>query len=445
MANWQSPRDWAEWVDWLSAGLHGRCRWRLAILLTGTVFAQGRRTVASWLRAAGVGIGFANYYYFVSRLGRKSEAIATSLFVLLLAKLPIGSRVVLALDDSPTKRYGPKVQGAGIHHNPTPGPTQQKFLYGHVWVTLSLLAPHRLWGTIGLPLWAKLYVRRTDIPKLPKRSGWSFATKLILAGQLVQWAAKIVQKADKTLWIVVDGGYTKRPFLRAAIAAPAVVVGRLRKDAALHTVPPKLRAGQRRKRGRPCIYGKQRISLAKRAGQPRGWQTIACNLYGQTQIKTYKTFLATYRPAGGVIRVVLVREPDGYRAFFCTDPDASVKDILEAVAERNAIEQDFHDVKEVWGAGKQQVRNLWANIGAFNLNLWAHSLVELWAWHKPKSQLCDRSASPWDDAQRRPSHADRRRALQQAYIDEELSSLQAKGRIDRKTLSLFKRLTRFAA
>lgn len=445
MANWQSPRDWAEWVDWLSAGLHGRCRWRLAILLTGTVFAQGRRTVASWLRAAGVGIGFANYYYFVSRLGRKSEAIATSLFVLLLAKLPIGSRVVLALDDSPTKRYGPKVQGAGIHHNPTPGPTQQKFLYGHVWVTLSLLAPHRLWGTIGLPLWAKLYVRRTDIPKLPKRSGWSFATKLILAGQLVQWAAKIVQKADKTLWIVVDGGYTKRPFLRAAIAAPAVVVGRLRKDAALHTVPPKLRAGQRRKRGRPCIYGKQRISLAKRAGQPRGWRTIACNLYGQTQIKTYKTFLATYRPVSGTIRVVLVRESDGYRAFFCTDPDASVKDILEIVADRSAIEQDFHDVKEVWGAGQQQVRNLWANIGAFNLNLWAHALVELWAWHKPKSQLCDRSASPWDDAERRPSHADRRRALQRAHIDEELSSLQAKGRMDRKILSLFKRLTSFAA
>lgn len=123
----------------------------------------------------------------------------------------------------------------------------------------------------------------------------------------------------------------------------------------------------------------------------------------------------------------------------------SVKGILEAVADRNAIEQDFHDVKEVWGAGQQQLRNLWANIGAFNLNLWAHSLVELWAWHQPKSRLCDRSASPWDDAQRRPSHADRRRALQQAYIDEELSSLEAKGRIDRKILSLFKRLTRFAA
>ncbi|MGA2031960.1 MAG: hypothetical protein ABSG68_06880, partial [Thermoguttaceae bacterium] len=41
-----------------------------------------------------------------------------------------------AIDDSPTKRYGPKVEGADIHHNPTPGPADQKYLYGHIWVTL---------------------------------------------------------------------------------------------------------------------------------------------------------------------------------------------------------------------------------------------------------------------------------------------------------------------
>jgi hypothetical protein len=35
--------------------------------------------------------------------------------------LPSGGRLLLAVDDTPTKRYGPKVQGAGIHHNPTRG------------------------------------------------------------------------------------------------------------------------------------------------------------------------------------------------------------------------------------------------------------------------------------------------------------------------------------
>ena len=63
-------------------------------------------------------------------------------------------RILLALDDSPTKRYGPHVQGAGIHHDPTPGPAGAAFCYGHVWVTLAAIVRHRWWGTIGLPIWS---------------------------------------------------------------------------------------------------------------------------------------------------------------------------------------------------------------------------------------------------------------------------------------------------
>ena len=44
--------------------------------------------------------------------------------------------------------------------------------------------------------------------------------------------------------------------------------------------------------------------------------------------------------------------------YFCTDPQVEVRDILETVAARWAIEEHFHDVKEVWGAGQQQVRNV---------------------------------------------------------------------------------------
>src|SRR5437879_4982815 len=54
----------------------------------------------------------------------------------------------------PTARYGPRVQGAGIHHNPSPGPAGERFVYGHAWVTLSL------------PLRALLYVCRKDVPPL---------------------------------------------------------------------------------------------------------------------------------------------------------------------------------------------------------------------------------------------------------------------------------------
>jgi hypothetical protein len=242
---------------------------------------------------------------------------------------------------------------------------------------------------------------------------WPFATKLQQAAELVEWAGRRLRAMGRTLWVVFDGGYTKRPFLKQA-KPWAVLVGRLRHDAALYDLPPSVRPGARRPRGRPRIYGRNRIRLALRAGQTRGWQTRTVRLYQQDQVKQIKTFLATYRPVGGVVRVVLVRESSqarGWVAYFCTDSQADAATILEAVADRAAIEQDFHDVKEVHGAGKQQTRHIWASIGCYHLVLWLYTLIELWAWHRPKGEICDRSASPWDKSERRPSHADRRRAL----------------------------------
>jgi hypothetical protein len=150
------------------------------------------------------------------------------------------------------------------------------------------------------------------------------------------------------VWIVIDGGYAKRPFLRRVWKlSHVVVVGRLRKDARLQDLPPKLKRGQRRGRGRPRKYGKNKLSLAKRAGQKRGWRTVQCTVYGERVTKTYKTFLATYRPVGGVMRVVLLKEDHAWLALFCTQPDATVVEIVEAFSDRATIEQDFHDVKEV--------------------------------------------------------------------------------------------------
>jgi hypothetical protein len=165
---------------------------------------------------------------------------------------------------------------------------------------------------------------------------------------------------------------------------------------------------------RPGLVGDRRIELAKRAGQWRGWSTGVFDLYGEKTVKRYKTFLATWRPAGGLIRVVLVDEPTGWRAFFCTDASASVAEILETIVDRFSLETTFRDCKEIVGAGQQQVRFVWASVGAFHICLWTFTLTEVWAWDRPAEELVDRSASPWDDPLRRPSHADKRRALRRA-------------------------------
>jgi hypothetical protein len=331
----------------LASSLDPRSAARLPVLLCGLLFAGGRRTCTSWFRACGIKDDFRKAYTTTWAAGRNADRVAVRL---LPAVEPVlrGKRLLLGIDDSPTQRYGPHVEGAGIHHNPTPGPAGHKFLYGHNWVSLAALARHPNWGTIALPLLSEMHVREKDIARLDFDHKVPFRTKLELAACLLHFARVWMGSHYQEVWVVVDGGYSKRPFLRAASKEKVVVVGRLPKNAALRSVPvavPKEERGP----GRPPTYGKQRVVLAMRAGQARGWQEVQCQQYNQRVTKKVKSFLATWRPAGGLVRVVLVMEEDGWRAYFCSAPSATVEEILEAVADRGAHEQTFKDQKEVGG------------------------------------------------------------------------------------------------
>ena len=88
------------------------------------------------------------------------------------------------------------------------------------------------------------------------------------------------------------------------------------------------------------------------------------------------------------------------------------------------------------------LRNYYANIAAFHVTLWWHTLIELWAWHKPQDELTDRSASPWDKEPRRPSHADRRNALRRQCLLNEFPRDGLAGSIAREIQSLWNRLTK---
>jgi DDE superfamily endonuclease len=415
------PARLSAWLTEIAAALDPRSAPRLLALFVGALFARGRRTITSWFRAVGITDAFRPAYSALWAAGRRAEALGSRLLGRvvrpLLEQLP-GDRLLFGIDDTPTPRYGRHVQGAGVHHNPTPGPAGERFVYGHVWVTLAWLARHPLWDTLALPLRALLYVRAKDVPQLAQAYPWEFRTKLQLAVALVRWLLIWLGRTGKTLWLAVDGAYAKRPFLQPVRALGVVVVSRLRKDADRRGLPPTTRP--RGRRGPLPTYGKEKIDLAKRAGQKRGWREVACVQYGGRVTKTIKTFEATWRPAGGRIRVVMVRETGGWLAYFCTDPTATAVAILEAMADRSAIEQLFHDVKEVWGAGQQQVRNVYASIGAFAVNLTMYSVVEVWAWARSEEELVARPC--WDREERRPSHADKRKALQREILREEIQA-----------------------
>jgi len=290
------------WFSFLAGALDPRSAPRLIRLFLGALLARGRRTVTSWIRAARLSDQYRLCYTTLSAAGKRADGIAARLAYRVVEPLvATSSRLVFAIDDTPTPRDGPQVQGAGFHHNPTPGPAGGAFVYGHVFVVLGLLASHPHWGVTALPLLARLYIRRKDLASIEPKHRPAFRTKLEQAVELMEWALLWLKTSGKAFWVVVDGAYAKAPFLKAMMARGVTVVSRLRKDAALWTEPGPRRPGQR---GRRRIYGEQRIDLAKRAGQSRGWTTETFHLYGKEVSKKYKTFRATWQPTGGVIPIL---------------------------------------------------------------------------------------------------------------------------------------------
>src|SRR5688572_14965014 len=91
----------AHWLDKRSAA-------RLPLLLLGILFARGRRTVTSWFRAAAISDDYRPAYVTVCAAGRAYQDMAVT--TLHAVKPLLGQRRLrLAIDDTPTPRYGPFV------------------------------------------------------------------------------------------------------------------------------------------------------------------------------------------------------------------------------------------------------------------------------------------------------------------------------------------------
>ena len=310
MANWECPQEWSEWMKWLAVGLHGRCRWRLPSCSWASSLPADR---VPWP----VGCG-------------QRGSVAASAVITTLSPPWDASPNPWARNSSLcscrswprtagcccARRYSQQAvrpEGPGRRH-----PSQSHARTGRREVRLR---PHLDNTVVGRAASAVGDDRVAPVGRTlcatQEHFGPAHTTRLGIPDEVATGrglgglGGEDRLAAGKRLWVVADGAYAKRAFLKPLLKLGVVVVSRLRKDAHLNTLPAKLKKGQRRKRGRQRKYGTKRISLAKRAAARRGWKTIECVQYGKQVVKQYKSFLATYRPAYGTIRVVIVQEATG--------------------------------------------------------------------------------------------------------------------------------------
>ena len=98
--------DVKSWINRLASWLDPRVDFQLLPLMAGLLFATGRRTVSSWLRAGRLSKHYQDYYYFLSSLGRKVKWLAGEVLEIAVEAIAPNGRIVLAIDDTPSKRMG---------------------------------------------------------------------------------------------------------------------------------------------------------------------------------------------------------------------------------------------------------------------------------------------------------------------------------------------------
>jgi len=368
------------------ANLFTRPTWpNVLMLLAGVILTPGRRTVTAALRILGRerDPSFCTFHRILNRAAWSSRAAASRLLLLLIACfLPTAAPVVIGLDDTIERRWGPKISARGIYRDPVRS-SKGHFVKasGLRWLSAMLL--------VHVP-WADRIMALPFLTVLAPSKRF-YADKLRSPKTLVDWARQAALQIRRWLpgryiVLVADSAFAAIEFL-AAVRQHVCVVTRLRLDANLFAFPPPKRKG----RGRPAIKGKRLKKLSAILKDPKvHWQRCRISLwYGRTnRLVEITSGTALWYRAGVVpvpIRWLLVRDTKGEldpQAFLATDLDARPQDILAWFVRRWQVEVTFQEVRAHCGVETQRqwsdkaiLRSTPALLGLFSIiTLFAHEL-----------------------------------------------------------------------
>ena len=370
------------------ADLFTRPTWARALLLVvGAVLAPGKRTVTAALRILGrdQDNNFPAFHAVLSRAAWSSRAAAKQLLRLLVGVFaPSGATVLIGLDDTIERRWGPKINARGIYRDPVRS-SKGHFVKtsGLRWLSAQLLVQVPWAGRImGLPFLtllapsARFYANN---PRAPKTLiDWARQAAL----QIHRWLP------DRCIVMVADSAFAAIEFL-AAVRLHICVVTRLRLDASLFASPPPRRHG----RGRPPVKGRRLPKLDHYLRDPATvWRPHTVALwYGRKQrlVEIASDTALWYHPGKPPvpIRWILVRDPTGEleaQAFLSTNIDADPADILQWFVARWQVEVTFQETRAHLGVETQRqwsdlaiLRTTPALLGLFSLiTLWAHDIAQ---------------------------------------------------------------------
>jgi hypothetical protein len=305
-------------------------------LACGFLAQPGKRTVCGMLTGSGLSRLWphdrAHYFFSRARWSADDLGLAAARLVVSLL-VPPGAPVDVAVDDTLFKRRGKKVWAAAwFHDGSAQGPA--KTGYGNNWVILAVtVSLPGISRPVGVPVMAKLVIKGTNSK-----------SRLWLARRMAERLAAALP--GRRVRVTADSAYAGGEL--KGLPAGVSWTTRLRKDAALHGLPPE-RTG---KRGRPRVKGDRLPSLAQMAAAAE-FSQVTVTRYRKTETVQAAAVTCLWYSVFGSrpVTVVLVRDKPGRGlgiALVTTDRDATMTQVIERYASRWSIEVGHRCCPSSW-------------------------------------------------------------------------------------------------
>jgi DDE superfamily endonuclease len=290
------------------------------------------------------------------------------------AALDPQAALVIAMDDTLTRKSGAHIDGVAWRRDPLGPPFQTNLVRGQRFVQFSAAWPLENGQARLVPI--------GFFHAPPARKPGKNATAAQLATyreeqkqktlnrQALAQMHRLREQCESTRRLIFggDGSYTNGTILKN-LPANSVYLGRVRKDAKLHYLPQKEEAART---GRRRGYGKEAPTPEElRTNESIPWQDVEAFAAGQRhtfRVKVLRSVL--WRKSGAQLPLmVMVIAPLGYRLrkgsrllyrqpayLIGTDPQMAVEEFLQDYLWRWGIEVNFREEKTLIGAGEAHVR-----------------------------------------------------------------------------------------
>lgn len=380
----------------------------LGVLFRGAVLSMGPRTVTECLRAAWPWVEkhFSVYENVIRRAKLNELAMGKTLFNLILRLLPDADPVILIVDETLVRRYGPYVMGVGVHRDSLRSSGKHSGLsLGHKWIVLSVaIRLPFMRCALALPILSRLYVspspaRRSRVTcDMKHRSPAKIAKALV--GIVVRWAPdrRFILIGDKVFGshdmadTFNEKGDNKR--MRAVS-----LVSRMQPDAGLYAPPPQHNGG----RGRRRVKGEKLPNPAREASRDDApWENVEVAWYGGTRkVLTLISGTGLWYRCGTKAtwtRWVYVRYPEDKRrdeVLYTTDSNLKPHEIVEMYVTRWSLEITFEETRRHLGLETLRNRTLTAVQRSVPMLLALYSFIMVWFAVNKKEMTTRIGAAPW--------------------------------------------------